>query len=223
MIPEQRQSVEWFNDIAVRLENFFALCLGTSLSLKRLQLFCGDKVGWLVQNVRCRNEKFNHQMIVRTSSAVMCAAVDKWLSVPEEKRPVEKTLLGMVRKTSAFVETEFLSLAQALEGFNRIQGGGKKDFAKRIEETYDLLSTDFALRLIGKRDKFVRKVVDTRNVFTHLGLKAGNAALQGGWEIFELNQQLHALLRCVMLLQLGVDESTLRGPILYQATRWRKY
>jgi len=38
-----------------------------------------------------------------------------------------------------------------------------------------------------------------------------------------MNQKLHAFLRCVMLLELGIPEADLQNPILYQATRWRLY
>lgn len=220
IIPANPQSLEWYSTIAYRVENFFALILGTSISLKRFQLFRGDRVGWVVQTIRRRDQQFNFQMSVKCDSQLLSSALDKWLSVPDEKRPVEKTLLGMLRKSSVFVETEFLSLAQALEGFNRLQGVSDKTFRRRLEEIYDMLTLDLALKLVGKKDDFVRQVVSTRNFFTHLGEKPNDSVLQTGGALFELNQRLHALLRCVMLIQLGIDESSLRDPILYQSKRY---
>jgi len=64
-------------------------------------------------------------------------------------------------------------------------------------------------------------VVDTRDFYTHLGMSAGTAALEDAGEIFQLNQSLYAFLRCVMLIDLGIDESLLRDPIIYQARRWQ--
>lgn len=218
--PDTPQSVEWYANIAYRLENFFTLCLGTSVNLKRVQLFRGDKDGWLILKARQKKEKFNFQIAVRSASVKLGSALDKWLVVPEDKRPVEKMVLGMLRNSSIYVETEFLSLAQGVEGFHRLNGGPEISFADRIKETIDMLSPDFALKLVGDRDEFTRTVVQTRNFLTHLGGTAKSKVLQEGGEIFVLNQRLHALIRCVMLLQLGLAESELSEPILYQAKRW---
>jgi hypothetical protein len=219
--PDQPQSVEWYANIAFRLENFFTLVLGTSVSLKRLQLFQDEKEGWFVKNIRRRDEKFNLQMPIRCDMTTLGTALDRWLSVPEDERPVERAVLGILRKSSFFVETEFLSLAQALEGFNRIQRRQEMTFSQRVKDTYDLLSPDFAFRLLGNKDEFARKVVQTRNYFTHLGASPGSDVLQETGEIFDINQRLHALIRCVMLLTLGIPESALKDAVLYQATRWR--
>jgi ApeA N-terminal domain 1 len=220
--PDELRSVDWFYEMGTRLENFFTLCLGTSVSLKRIQFVAGEKNGHLIRNLHRVQEKFNAQLSMRCPPLMLSTGLDRWLSVPLEKRPVERTLFGILKKSPIFVETEFLSLAQALEGFNRIHGAhGRKEFAKRINETYEMLTPEFALKLLGKKDKFVRTVVDTRNVYTHLGIAGGTSAILEAGELFDLNQRLHAFLRCVMLVDLGFEESLLRDPILYQATRWR--
>lgn len=121
IVPEARQSLDWFVTLAFRLENFFTLLLGTSVHLKSVQLFQAEKMGWLVQRTKRRTEKKNYEAIVRCNSHTMADALARWLAVPVEQRPVEKTLFGMLRKSSLFAETEFLSLAQALEGFGRIK------------------------------------------------------------------------------------------------------
>lgn len=67
----------------------------------------------------------------------------------------------------------------------------------------------------------MQKVVQTRNYFTYLGIRKGTAVIDDGGELFLLNQRLHAFLRCVMLIDLGIPESALKEPILYQSTRWK--
>jgi len=150
----------------------------------------------------------------------LAQALDAWLTVPEEKRPVEKTVLGMLRNSSVYVETEFLSLAQALEGFHRLKGTDKT-FSERIKDVYDMLGPEFATKLLGNKDEFARRVVQTRNFFTHLGISPGMDVARGAGDIFDLNQKLHALIRCVMLIQLGIPETDLREPISYQASRYK--
>lgn len=259
--PTKPRSVDWFVPIATRLENFFTLFLGTSVSAKSVQLFRGDRDdGWFIRNKgRVRGEKTDYQAWVPHTR--MVAALENWFSVPEEQRPVEKTVLGMVRKSSLFTETEFLALAQALEGFGRLRferglipgdefkAGlakmqahiaelwGETEIAKRCNEalnfaneasygyrlgqTYDLLSPEFAEKLLGERASFIQKVVRTRNYFTHLGIRKQKSVLDAGTDLFLLNQQLHAFLRSVMLIDLGIPESELREPILYQGKRWK--
>jgi hypothetical protein len=43
-----------------------------------------------------------------------------WLTTSEDFRPVENLVYGVIRNTPLFVETEFLSLAQALDSLNRL-------------------------------------------------------------------------------------------------------
>jgi ApeA N-terminal domain 1 len=223
--PKHPQSVDWFVSIALRVENFFTLFLGTSVELKHVRLFQSDNDGWVVQTVRRSVEKVNFQTWVQCPFPMVEVALQKWLAVPEDKRPVELTLLAIMRKSDVFDETRFLSLAQALEGFGRIRffsGRGKSpSFEKLIEQTYDLLGAAFAVQLLGEKGEFITKLLQTRNYYTHLGSRRGRSATKTPKELFLFNHRLQAFLRCVMLIDLGVPEDYLKEPILYQATRWR--
>jgi ApeA N-terminal domain 1 len=261
--PHKPKSIEWFVFIGPRLENFFSLLLGTSVSLKSVQLFQGDKKdGWFIKKMsRSRPEKINIESWVRCLGSQAAEALEKWFAVPDEQRPVERTVLGMSRKSSLFTETEFLALAQALEGFGRLRferdlipkaefkkgltklkealvglwgdseitkrcsdvlnSANEASYGQRIGQTYDLLSKEFATDLLGERSEFVQKIVQTRNYFTHLGIRKGTAVVDDGNELFFLNQRLHAFLRCVMLMELGISEDALKEPISYQATKWK--
>jgi hypothetical protein len=261
VVPRTPKSLDWFHLIGLRLENFFSMFLGTSVALTSLGLRKGKDDGWLVQNIPFRKEKVSLQSWVRCEPYEIARALAIWLAVPEEQQPVERTVLGMVRKSSLFMEAEFLGLAQALEGFGRLrfESGlidadefknglsklkeelhriwGKSEIAKRCSDslsganessyrhrlglTYDMLTVPFAVQLLGERSEFLTRVVQTRNYFTHLGIKKGTAVTEGGKELFALNQKLHALLRCVMLLDLGISEERLKNPILYQTQRWK--
>jgi ApeA N-terminal domain 1 len=223
LIPDSPQSVNWFTKLAFRIENFFTLLMGTSVSVKRLQVIQGEDSGWVVQTMKNRKEKVDLQTWVRCPPQGMADALAKWLAVPVDKQAVELVVLGMVRKSRVFAETEFLSFAQALEGFGRISSPPSTgtSFASLIKYSYDLLSADFAKRLLGERAAFTANVVQTRNYYTHLGNTKGSAATKNSEELFYLNKLLQAFLRCVMLIDLGVSEQYLKEPILYQATRWK--
>jgi len=172
-----------------------------------------------------REEKVDFRAWVQCPQDKVADALARWLAIPEDNRPVEKTILGMMRKSSVFVETQFLSLAQALEGFGRIRfqpGNGRSaSFGQLLQKTYDLISPDLAEGLVGERLKFSNTVVQTRNFFTHLGIPRKSAVVDDPKQLFLLNQRLQAFLRCVMLTDLEVPEAFLKEPILYQATKWR--
>lgn len=226
VLPRTLKSLNWFWRIGPRLESFFTLFLGTSVSLKSVQLFRGDEIGWLVRRFRSRQEKIGYQCFVRCEPHQMASALANWLAIPVSHRPIEKVVLNTLRKSSLFVETEFLGLAQALEGFARLRfetdpKAKRLTFADGIRQTYDLLSPDFADKLLDEKSIFTSRVLQTRNYFTHLGSRKGPSVVDDGKDLFLLNQRLHAFLRCVMLIDIGVPENVLREPILYQSTRWK--
>lgn len=63
--PRHPKSVDWFTSIAFRTENFLSLFLGTSLSIKRIQLFQGDDEGWVVQKINKADETIGRQLLVK--------------------------------------------------------------------------------------------------------------------------------------------------------------
>ena len=223
ILPKTPKSLDWYWRIGPRLENFFSLFLGSSVSLKSIQLFQGEDAGWLVKKFQSRQEKINYQSSIRCQSNQVAAALANWFEMPEP-RPVETIVLNTLRKSSLFIETEFLGLAQALEGFARLRFETKSKKFKLddgIEQTYDLLSKDFALALLGERSQFVSQFLQTRNYFTHPAIRKGSAVIEGT-RLFLFNQRLHALLRGVMLLDAGLPEPILREPLRYQGTRWKQ-
>jgi hypothetical protein len=175
--------------------------------------------------MRRRNEKINLQTWIRCSFQDVANALGKWLAVPRDQQLVELTLLDVMRKSDMFDETGFLTLAQTLEGFGRIRFGGRRprqaNFDQLVGKTYDLLSTDFALKIVGERSEFIKKIIQTRDYYTHLGNPRGRSAAKTPKELFLLNKRLDAFLRCAMVIDLGISESFMWEPIVYQATRWR--
>lgn len=260
VIPLEKHPVRWYISLAFRIENLFTLLMGTSVSLKRLQVFRGEESGWVVQHRLKRPQKIERSAWVRSSHSRTAMALSNWLGVGADKLPIENTVLGTLRRTKLFAETEFLTLAQALEGFGRItfddlcdQEGfrigldsvkrqiaiafGESLVAKRCAELLinanepsygvrlgqicDLLTPELAVRLVGDRANFIRRVVQTRNFYTHLGSRGGTSAVTDAGELFLLNRRISALIRCVMLLEFGLDEEEVGEGVVYQANRWK--
>src|SRR6266496_515834 len=75
---------------------------------------------WLVRPRGGRIEKPSITIWLRCDSSQLASAVASWFSMSEEFTPLENLIYGTIRHSSLFVETEFLSLAQAIESFHRL-------------------------------------------------------------------------------------------------------
>src|SRR5207245_2001814 len=99
------------------------LVLGTSVRLKRVGLkVSAEQRGWLIYPKEGRAEKSDVQAWVRCTESQLALALSSWLSIPKEFRQLEDLIYGTIRSSSLFPETEFLSLAQAIESLHRLTG-----------------------------------------------------------------------------------------------------
>ena len=115
----EKQSLEWYLQVARRFENLFSLLTGTSLALDTMFVYRGEDSGHINQKRKGILGEFDFQSAIRCDSTRLGTAMKIWLSENERFESVEGLALGVLRKQKLFVETEFLSLAQALEGFHR--------------------------------------------------------------------------------------------------------
>jgi hypothetical protein len=261
--PETPRSLEWLMDVAWRFENFFSLCLGTSVRLHTVSLeTLAGKKGWLIAHRRdIKAEETDVQSWVKCDHLKLAAAIANWFSLSEVFRPLENLLFGVIRASSPVSEQEFLALAQAIESFHRMtdssttiataafrlifkslrktiidQYGGspivtrlcdsirycnEPSFQYRVESLLKRLSARNAEKLLGDLSKFEQTLRQTRNYFTHPGIKKKSRVLPAGPDIFLFNQKLHAFLRLLMLLYLGFSEDTAFEAVYYQSRKWR--
>jgi hypothetical protein len=121
--PPRPESLAWFIGIGNRFENLFSLLAGTSLVMETFFIYREDKSGAVIRKQHGFAEKYKTLDSLRHTNSQLAHAITTWLSESEGFREIENLLLGVLRKGKLFVETEFLSLAQALEGFHRATGG----------------------------------------------------------------------------------------------------
>lgn len=117
--PPSAESLSWFIQVGNRLENFFSLVTGTSLALEALFIYRGEEHAHVVANRKSRPGKFNRLESVQCRPDQLEKALCIWLSTEPAFESLENLASGVIRKGTLFVETEFLSLAQALEGVHR--------------------------------------------------------------------------------------------------------
>jgi hypothetical protein len=114
------ESLSWYLSIGNRLENLFSLLTGTSLALETMFVYRGEESGHVIAKSNNHVERFGLFDCVRCTPSQLANSMAIWLCESQEFRAIENITLGVVRKGKLFTETEFLSLAQALEGFHRV-------------------------------------------------------------------------------------------------------
>jgi hypothetical protein len=151
--PAELKSIEWILDIGDRFENLFSLLLGTSVTLQSAAVNKEDHTAWLTRRVRQKKQKVDPMAWVRCKDSELASAVLLWLSTPEEFRSLENLIYGTIRNSSLFVETEFLSLAQAIESLHRLTDASTvadrtcfKDVLESLTAEIDFLCGDTELR-----------------------------------------------------------------------------
>jgi len=262
--PLTSASLEELLDIAYRLENFLSLWVGTSVRLRTVSLIGpSDKKGWIIRRAPTSGPAAEPdiQARIRADASQLAAAIVVWMTTPKDFRPVENLVYGVIRSTPLFVETEFLSLAQALESFHRltdtstiaerslfkqicsaltqsikaicndsvlaerledaIRYANEPSFRNRMNSLISRIRADRAEVLLGDLALFERTLRQTRNFFTHPGIRRQAEVLTGTKEIFLFSQKLHAFLRLLLLLSLGISEDAAFEPVRYQAFRWK--
>jgi hypothetical protein len=116
LLPE---SLDWYYQIGSRLENLFSLLTGASLTLEQFFVHRGNDSGYVNSKRESRAQPFDPRECVWSTWSQLANCIDIWLSESIKFRRVEALALGVLRKRKLFLETEFLSLAQALEGIHR--------------------------------------------------------------------------------------------------------
>ena len=113
------ESLAWYRRIGGRLENLFSLLTGGSIAMDTLFVYRGDERGHLITKRNGSVRHFDRLQCVMCSPNQLAQAIVTWICLPSKFDSVESLALEVLRKSKLFIETEFLALAQALEGFHR--------------------------------------------------------------------------------------------------------
>ena len=149
------ESLTWYYQIGNRLENLFSLLTGASVALETFFVYRGDDNGHVNAKRSNRVRPFDPRECVWCTSDQLANAIAIWLSESREFRRVESLVLGVLRKGKLFVETEFLSLAQALEGIHRVtehtSGADKLAFRQVRKKIVALMKQENVDPVLSKR------------------------------------------------------------------------
>ena len=220
--PLKAECLRWYLDIGNRLENLFSLLIGASLGLETMFVYRGEERGTVL--IKRQNDIKHLDSLDRIPCSISqfakCIAI--WMSESEEFKFVENLLLGVLRQGKLFVETEFLSLAQALEGFHRatVPQPTKRSLALRLNDLCHLLSESLLLRMKIDSSALVKIIPPTRNFYTHVASRRRpqDPIPTSAVDLFLLNQKMRSLLRGVMMLHLGLSEDQISDVLVREAT-----
>jgi hypothetical protein len=120
--PPEPESLLWFVEIGNRLENLFSLLTGTSLGMETIFIYRGEQSGTVIRKQHEHVRRYHFFDSVRCTHPQLAHSIAIWMSESDGFREIENLLFGVLRKGKLFIETEFLSLTQALEGFHRATG-----------------------------------------------------------------------------------------------------
>lgn len=91
----------------------------------------------------------------------------------------------------------------------KIEHAYEYSLRRRLGEQLDRFESETSKLLVPKPQKFIGRVVDTRNYLTHLDDSSRAKALEGE-SLFWATEQLKLCLACLFMMDLGIDEALIR-------------
>ena len=135
------------------------------------------------------------------------------VEAPTFFKQVLKSLCGLISKEcgSSPIARRFL---------DSIRHANEPDLKTRIESLLSRITSEHAVKLLGDVTLFQQTLRQTRNHFTHPGIRRKSRVITRASELFIFNQRLHALLRLLMLMRVGFAEDKVFEPIYQQSRQW---
>lgn len=116
----------------------------------------------------------------------------------QEYESIRSTLVTAIPQTVAADHRDSLK--------NRIKYGNEASLRKRLTEIFKKLSLDSVNLVTDDPKKFVKRIVDTRNYFTHYGDDSKENSIDEGSELYEASLRLQILLYILLLKEIGLSE-----------------
>jgi hypothetical protein len=95
---------------------------------------------------------------------------------------------------------------------SRLKFGNEHSLRRRLTQMFDRLPQDIGVQIAQDVKKFVDKVVNTRNYYTHLDHNSHSKALQG-FDAYIAKERLRILVVASLLFGLGIDGTELKNAL----------
>lgn len=194
-------------------EQFLSFATLSSVHTKQLLLIDNDKKTDPTQNytieiydkkekASSKPERFGKYLFVyETIKDAFPAIIKKWYA-EKDFSPIRAHLIDSIRHTGLFCSTDFLNIAQAVDGFYcrfRKDGVG-------LREILDNLRREFVdIQILELSDNDINCICDSRNYYSHLLPPGKKKHVIDGFELYDLNHKLRKLLLCCILNFVGFN------------------
>jgi hypothetical protein len=135
--------------------------------------------------------------------------VQRWFSRHQQAVLASNVFFGSDNLQSHAVNVRFLVVTQAVESYHRSLGANEYPQRKRLHEMLARLPDDVQSRVAGGDvGRFVSRIVDTRNYYTHFDHASAGKALQPK-DVYVATERLRILLVANLLSDLGIADEHL--------------
>lgn len=130
---------------------------------------------------------------------------EQWQSLSQEIDNVLHLYFRLKRTSDTFLELKFLSMAQALESFNRQRRDERdKSFNRRMTQLFK--ETELVMNsVVPDKERFLELVLHSRDYYTHYLRKLKEKAATGS-VLFRLTEQLSIMLDSCLLNEIGISQ-----------------
>ncbi len=246
--PNRTRSLQWYINQIYRIRDLFSFLTGlpvepkyfdATVSSNQIDNFEIDQKIHIYHSVRQpkTDEEFNYRMpfpLHRLDSQVQ-TVFNTWLELNEDQLVPYILCLDVINNAHQFWQFEFLALVQALESHHRLnyekvgrkqgkykneKGEIKKngpDFIDRLQELRELFPKQLSQ---GPEldDDFLKRVVRTRNYYTHYSSRHREQAFQG-IDLYRANTRFIPFVAYFLYRELGISEEIVHEG--FEATRYR--
>jgi hypothetical protein len=214
--PQGKRSLDWFLEKQYELKVFLYFLVGDPIlqnqfilwkslrkarTLEPVFLYFGQSESSSKKSLHPATIPFTYPRIGKQLPSLL----NNWFKLAKTANPAIRLLHSAVRKDGPFDQFAFLAYIQALESYHRLVIGPRKmELRPRI---YQLLNRQKIAKksLVTNSRKFVNRLMNSRNYYTHYDAKRRKKALDGA-PLYYMSRKLKLLMILVILKKIGITE-----------------
>ena len=221
LTSNKKESLDYFIEIVNKIVKFLSFAIDKSINIKNIKVTDSDIFNELndkkypieievyrammhfskdVPKIEFHRMLFHYTDIQDNFEE----KINNWMKAYTAIESALNLFFSVRYNSSQYVESEFLSLAQAFETYHRQLYGTKKDFQKRAEAIITLFH-----KYIGSDDevKELSKTIKiTRNYYTHYENELLNKGAIPCSQLASLSRKMEGILQLAFLTQIGFTE-----------------
>ena len=224
LISKEKKPLKYFSEFANKIVKFLSFAIDERINIKDIKVTnsdifreCNDKKYPIKIEVYSQIMHFfkdtfeikSHTMLFKYTDIQESfeEKINNWINSYRIIEPALNLFFSVRYSPSQYVESEFLSLAQALETYHRQLYKTEMNLQKRLEEIINPLHEYIDSDEV--REKLIENIKVTRNYYTHYDDRLINRATPCE-ELSHLSKKMEGILQLSFLEKIGFDEVEIR-------------